>query len=369
MYAMGCGDTVTETEADPDDSGPGAQPPDKKEDAPAGDGPGATLAVDELFLGDTDRSGSKNPSAWKDYGYNLDGKITNCKGSECNDVSGMCKPNAGGSPSAIYPDGNDGVDNAFGKILLPIIVGLAQDAGQQVNEAINDGNFTILMDIEGLGSGPDYVDLHTRLYAGVQIVDDAGNDIAPNWDGMDMWPVAPELLDDPNDISSSQVQFPTAYVSDHTWVSGTPGTLDLSLGVAGFTLTLQITNALISMEIDGSRGSASNGIIAGVIPVEPLIEELRKVAGSFDTGLCSGTTFDSLADQIRAASDIMSDGTQDANATCDSISIGLGFNAGAVLIGDVADPTPEEEDPCDEEPAGGSGGTGGSGGSGGGGGS
>ena len=43
----------------------------------------------------------------------------------------------------------------------------------------------------------------------------------------------------------------------------------------------------------------------------------------------------------------MKDGTNgDPNKTCDGISIGLGFEASAALIGGVAPPAPPVVDPC-----------------------
>jgi hypothetical protein len=88
-------------------------------------------------------------------------------------------------------------------------------------------------------------------------------------------------------------------------------------------------------------------VIAGAIETEQFVNELQKVAGSFDLSLCSGSTFDSIAAQIRQASDIMSDGTNgDPAKTCNAISIGIGFDASAVALGVVAAPTPPPIDPC-----------------------
>lgn len=329
-------------------SGPGIQPPDRPEGASPGDGTGTAFAVSELFLGDTDRNGSPNPSAWKDFGYDLDGKIST------KDSTDLCKPNAGGSPSSVYPDGNDGIDNAFGKLLLPIITGLAQDASSQINESIAAGEFTIIVNVENLGASQSYDPLTAGLFAGVTLVDEMGTELTPAFDGTDLWPVAPELLnagspgDNCQDVTcTSKVVFDSAYMTDGTFVSGSPGNLDLNLAVAGFSLNLTIAQAVISMDVNEGRTDAQNGVIAGVIPVEQLISELQKIAGSFDEGLCSGTTFDSLADQIRQASDIMSNGSQDPNATCDAISIGLGFNAKPVLVGVVDDPAAPQPDPCE----------------------
>ena len=131
---------------------------------------------------------------------------------------------------------------------------------------------------------------------------------APNWDGNDMWPVVPELLNN-NDITDPKVKFPNSYVVDNTWVSGDKGNLALNLSVQGYSLTLDIVNAVITMKLAGDRTTADNGIIAGVIDTESLIAELKKIAGSFDQSLCDGPTFESIAQQIRAASDIMANGT------------------------------------------------------------
>ncbi|MCA9624350.1 MAG: hypothetical protein KC731_35250 [Myxococcales bacterium] len=375
IWSIGCGSDTTGTggSGGGGTSGPGKQPPGPPEGAGPGDGTGVTFAVNQLFLGDTNASGSPDPEAWKDLGYDLDGD------KSTKESTNLCKPAAGASPGSVYPDGNDGIDNAFGKILLPLITSIAPDASTSVNEAIADGDFTIMMNLSNLGSGANYVDIKAGLYAGVTLVDDMGNPLTPTFTPADMWPVAPELLVDPNCMTQpceSKVSFPTSYVNENTWVSGTPGTIDLSLGVAGFALTLKITNAVITMDMDSDHGGAKNGVIAGVIPVEPLVAELKKIAGSFDMSLCSGSTFESIADQIRQASDMLQNGALDSSKTCDAISVGLGFTAKPVSLGAVADPAPPAPDPCEAGGGGGAGGmgsggdggmgTGGSGGAGGG---
>ncbi len=345
LALSGCGGDTESTPTDSTDQ-TGAQPPVAGPADKPGDGAGAVLAVSKLFLGDTNRDGSANKSGgWKAYGFNLDRKISTKESTD------LCKPAGGGAPSAIYPDGDNGIDNSFGKNILPIILGLAPDATSQINDSIAQGSFTIMMNIEKLGAGTEYNPLTTKLYAG----GDLG--MAPSWNGSDMWPVRPELLqcckspadcacDQPGDIDNSRVAFTTSYVVDNTWVSGSAAPLTLSLSVAGFALNLTIGSAIIAMKMDGSHASASEGTIAGIINTEDFIEELRKVAGNFDPGLCEGSTFDGLANQLRAASDIMADGSQDASATCSGISIGLGFNASAVQLGAILPPSEPGSDPC-----------------------
>jgi len=335
LSVAGCGSDTESTTTPAGGDQTGTQPPEAPAAGTPGDGPGVVLAVSKLFLGDTNRDGSPNKaSGWKDYGFNLDRKLSTKESAD------LCKPAGGGAPSSVYPDGNGGIDNSFGKNILPIILGLAPDASTQINDSVAQGAFTIMLDVQKLGSATVYNPLTTKLYAG----GDLG--MAPKFDGTDMWPVRPELLNDPTDIGSSKVVFGTSYVVDDTWVSGSAAPLDLSLSVAGFSLKLTIGSAIIAMKLDPDHQGATGGTIAGIIDTESFIEELRKVAGNFDAGLCMGSTFDGLANQLRAASDIMKDGSQDASKTCDGISIGLGFDAGAVQLGAIGEPSVPGEDPC-----------------------
>ncbi|MEZ4301297.1 MAG: hypothetical protein R3B70_40555 [Polyangiaceae bacterium] len=324
--------------------GPGVQPPDA-DPMNAGDGSDTVLAIRKLYLGDTDRKGNASTSAWKEFGYDLDGKIST------KDSKDLCKPLAGAKASAVYEDGTDGRDNSFGKNILPIITTLASDASTQVNDSIEGGSFTIMLKIEKIGSGDSYNPLVSKLYGGGKLVDEQGAEIAPAWDGTDMWPVIPELLNGGN-IEDPKVKFPNAYlVKDgsgaRTWVSGGYADITLNLSVGGFTLGLTIGSAVITTEITAGNDKGTNGTIAGILDTEQLISELAKVAGSFDPSLCPpSSTFESIAQQIRQASDILTDGGQDPTKDCNGISIGLGFDMQQVQLGPVAPESTPGEDPC-----------------------
>ena len=317
------------------DPGPvGARPPPPPQGAGPGDGAGAVLAMSHLYLGDTDRNGAPSPSAWKQYGYDLDGLVST------KDSTDLCHPAAGGAPSIAYPDGNDGIDNSFGRSILPIWMGLAQDASGQVNDSIVQGDGTLLFEIEALGSSPSYLDLPSRAYHGAPYLG------LPAWNGGDSWRVTSESLSNPSDPQSALWSFADSYLTQNTWVASPAGDLLVRLPLADFDLSLLIHHAVVTMQLSGDRSHATMGIIAGVLDTEEHINMLQQVAGSFDPALCSGTTFDSIADQLRQASDIMKDGSQDPDATCDGISIGLGFDAIAAGIDGVAAPVPPAPDPC-----------------------
>jgi hypothetical protein len=328
--------------------GPGTEPP-----APgptkAGDGTGSvTFAISKLYLGDTDPDGTPDKvNGWKNYGYDLDGDISTATSTN------LCKPIDSATPKNVYPDGNDGIDNSFGKLILPIILGISSTAPSAINSSITGGKFTIMLDMQKLGTGADYNPLTTNLFAG----GDLGK--APAFDGTDMWPVRPELLNDPTNIAAgSKVSFPTSYVTGNTWVSGSKGNVVLALSISGFTLSLTIANAVISLELDPTHKHGTKGIIAGVLATEELTTQLKMVAGSFDPSLCSGSTIDSIVTEISQASDILQDGSQDPTKSCDGISIGLGFDAEVVELGAIAPKTVPGPSPCDMDGGTGTGGSG-----------
>src|SRR5262245_48856894 len=86
-----------------------AQPPAPPFGTIPGDGVGSvTFAVTQLRLGDADANGEQDPKAWMHYGYNLDGKVSTASSTN------VC---AGADPS----DGDNGIDNSFGRKILPLL--------------------------------------------------------------------------------------------------------------------------------------------------------------------------------------------------------------------------------------------------------
>lgn len=317
----------------------GRVPPPPPADNPAAGTDDTVLAVNELFVGDSDRQFNTDPQAWKQFGFNLDGLISSKNGTN------HCKLVEGATPSSVKPDGDEGIDNSFGANLIPIIGALAADPSKAITESLTNGDFTLMLKLDKMedpASKPDQTGINAALYGGAEL----GS--TPAWDGSDQWPVLPELLNN-GDINDPKVKFPTSYIAGGTWVSGSAGNLNLTVSIQGFELTLTITKAQIAMKVAGAGTSASatEGVIGGVIETEPLIQQLKLIAGGFDPSLCASSTFESIAMQIRQASDIMSDGTNgDPNQPCNAISIGLGFNAKGVQLGAVAPPAEPPDDPC-----------------------
>jgi len=270
---------------------------------------------------------------WETLGYDLDGKVTTA-----SNVSDHCKPNSNGSAKDTFIDGKEGRDNSFGQNLIPIIKSAAgsMDLEASLDKAISDGTFTIIVHLPDLGNGTNYDPLKAYLVGGK--------------DGMPMgaptiWKMVPELLTGTTP-ESSKVSFANSYLNDNTWVSGDKGTVNLSLAIAGFSINLAINAALITMKLDPMHNTATGGVIAGVLKTEDFITELKKVVVAFSKDLCMGQAVESILNQIRQASDINADGSNDPTKTCDGISIGLGFEGKQTMLGGVGDPAMPQPDPC-----------------------
>ncbi|MEO8878425.1 MAG: hypothetical protein ABI461_22735 [Polyangiaceae bacterium] len=291
------------------------------------------FALHTLLLGDTARgSSSPSGSAWKDFGYNIDGKLSTPSSTD------LCTVAAGAKKSSVYQDGNNGIDNSFGENILPIILSVAGgDAASKINKSISDGAFTIQIDVTGLSDEATQTasGLSGFLNAGGAFDDTDGGTAVPTFTSADNWPVLTTLLTDPTNPKSSKIKFPGAYVVNGTFVNGPFGSasndITISISLSGVSLALTVHKAILTFD-HKTATSASNGTIAGVIKTSELISGLHSVAGSLSTSLCTGSAFDDIAAQISAASDIISDGTNVAGTPCDGISIGLGFTADQIAV-------------------------------------
>lgn len=319
-------------------------PPALPDNGVPGDGTGAVLAARRLFLGDRRTDGTPDSSAWEDFGYDIDG-YKSTKSSAAH-----CQPVATANPASVKTDGNGGIDNSFGANLLPILSGLAPDMSTSVNDNIAAGEFAMLLQIDGLGAGADYVDLPSALYFGTTMTS------PPAWDGNDAWPLSCLLLEDCRETGTKQLdqgnrsllRFEHSYVANHTFVSGPRANVSLALSFAGVSFNLDVGQAVLTADLDAAASpkSGTNGSLSGIIDTEQLVGSLGNIAGSVSTSLCEGEALETVKQQVREASDIMVDGTQDPNATCNGISIGIGFQLAEVKLGTVMDKSPPGADPC-----------------------
>ncbi|UQA60576.1 hypothetical protein [Polyangium aurulentum] len=335
--AVGCGDAVENTPGTGGGGGTGGQGGSSSSmsssSSSSGTGggevscpsmEGTVLAVKQLYFGEG------NSGEWKKVGYNLDNKVSTGSSDD------VCQPNAGGSPQTAFPDGDEGIDNSFGKNLLPTILSLYPMWVKDINNGIMNGNFTALVKLMCLPPSGDVPQFTTKLFGATKLA------MAPKWDGTDKWPVEPGHLSDPMDPESSSITFPNSSVIGATFDAGKNGTFILSVPIKtaskSTSIKLTLYSAQMKMTLADDRKSATAGMIGGVLNTEEFVAEIKKVGDLL--GLCGNPLFDNLVTQVRQASDIMDDGTQDPGKTCNGISMGLGFEMVEAQRGDVGPANP-----------------------------
>ncbi len=278
---------------------------------------GVVLALDTINFGDM----GMDVSGTQKFGFNIDGLVSTAASTD------LCQPVSGGSKSTIYPDGDLGIDNSFGKNILPQLLTLAPGFSDSTTNSIANGDFTMMLDFVGLTAAPDQPSLVTRLYGGTYL------GFPPSFDGSDCWPVAPELLSNPADIKSSTVVFDKSSVAGDKWVSGTAGTLTLTIPAGPASITLKIHKAQVSLTLSADHKSATGGLIGGVLDTDEFINEIKKAIYAINPAFCG--LIGQIEPNMRQASDILEDGSQSAATTCNGISIGFGFTMKEIQLGGV----------------------------------
>jgi len=295
---------------------------------------GLIVAMNHIYAGDKDPNGTTSSTAWEQYGLNIDGLNTT------NNFAGHCQPNSGGTPSQAFLNGNAGIDNSFGHNIVPLLGTVAQGWSDNINMNITAGDAGYFFDLVGATIMPDQTGITTRFYSGDQL------GYAPKFDGTDCWPVDGATVNNPNDITSAKVVFSGGSLASNVWTSGPPQTLSLTIAVQGAALTLTLHHAVVQAPFTVDHKGTVLGQISGVLGTEEFVNTVKQLAGTFDPSLCSGSALMAIESQIRQASDIMVDGTQDPNQTCNGISIGLGFTAKQIKLGGVGPASPPPATPC-----------------------
>jgi hypothetical protein len=285
----------------------------------------STFAVRTIYLGDTERDGGASPTAWQHYGYDLDSLSTT------GDSIAPCRL-MDGVPRSTQLDGVDGIDNSFGAHVLPILEWTWHDTfAIKAQESFSNGDTNDLAVIRGLGADEAGYRWHTGA-----ILVSAPLGHPPAWQYADIFDVDRTTLQT-SSLDSALLAFDHAYVSDGVFVAFPVGSGWISIGVVDrIKFELPVTHALLTMRIAANASYATGGVIAGIIPTESFISFARDIAGHVSPALCEAQAFDSIAQQLRQASDIRVDGRTDPSLPCDGISFGIGFEATRVILGSTA---------------------------------
>jgi hypothetical protein len=279
------------------------------------------FAVNALKLGLTRKSdGQADANAWKDYGWDLDGRATTKEDSKTSVNS--CKRREG-SPTNVLADGNEGRDNNFGQHVMSVIKSLKADAEDAVTNAVKDGSFTLLLKIDNF-TATDNGKAPGAIYVANDFNDKKS---APTFGASETgWKIVDASLTDGKTIANPKLTFPNAYISNGYWVSGDFGTgrINLNISLSGADISLPIDSGIITLKV----ADGTDGTIAGAMNIDALREALTPVAKRF--GICPGNaTYEQVISTLTQSADLVSGAPklQDTSKTCDAISIALGFTA------------------------------------------
>lgn len=354
-FASGCGDDVTLSQTPPPPSRPvdNARPPAAPENAASPDGPGATFAISQLRLGFTNAAGVQDVKAWKTMGFNLDAIVTTRTSAGVIIGDNSCAHVEGATFDDVA-DGDAGRDNRFGASILPLILGVNAEAETKSNDLIRLGKHTLLLDIAGLGDSPTYEGLKARIYAGRNFGADQGMPSIPAFDGTDVWPIGEESILD-GSLEKPLVFAQNAYVAEvgdgGTFVAQFEGSIAIMLDALGLPddqglLPLRVQDPLISMRLSADRTRVESGTLAGFIDTAQLDSQTSRLMMNFVDNNCNSPTNLAVRKQVRQSSDILRGGIPDPSKKCDSISIGIEFEATRAKLGSVVPALDAPKDPC-----------------------
>lgn len=263
------------------------------------------------------------------------------------DLNTHCKPFSGGKPDKVVIDGMNGVDNSYSRNVMPLFLTFQKDAPKQANDNIQKGAFTILTRFPVFTDAPDQTGLVAEFFPARGPKDDMGATVDPKGDfSTYFWEPAPEGISGDatgagdNLAALSKVQNGT--LVGNVWTSGDPTVVNLIVSLSGISLPLRIRKARVVATFAEDHKSASKGVLSGVLATDEMVSAVQTVAGKISPALCSGAIIDNILTQVKQASDMMMDGTQDPAKTCNGISVGLGFDSTVSKVGKAAAKEPPD---------------------------
>ncbi|MEZ4374709.1 MAG: hypothetical protein R3B07_28100 [Polyangiaceae bacterium] len=249
--------------------------------------------------------------AWKDIGYDLDGLCT-----EPPDNAVECLAENASGPAR---DGNDGVDNAFGATVIPLLKAADVTIQQSAQSNQNEGQSAIVVHVDGWNGQDDDPSVQVWMAETAYAIPDGSTDPGtPAWDGTDTFYV-PDAAFNNGDVNSPIIGNDNAYIAGRTLVMRLPDRSAFPFQTSDGQVFLKLTDATLTGQISADGTSMSNVILAGRWAGQDVLDTLVYInicPNSLEYGLVQNLLQNSA--DIRATK-----GTGGPGAICDAVSIGI----------------------------------------------
>jgi hypothetical protein len=359
--------------------GAAGAPPDAGPDAGAGGGVGAgggsggdmgcerasypkppsdvTLSGDETFTVAL-RSIDFGEKASAPPGLDIDDRCTCC----CDDDG----------PSCLQPkescDYDHGVDNAAAAIFKLIGLSLVDFSSEFFSTGAEQGLWSIVLRVRGYNGLPDddQVELAWLMSSGLD-AGDAGAG-APAWDGEDLWEITNESMVGPDGgapnpaggVEGNTPRFvdPLAYVTGGVLVASFPSA---EMRVAGSlnSVVLRLTGGFLVARVEASPGvpgayALADGLVVGKWRLEDVFLAISSYRSNDGLPVCTDDTAYVIGKQTICKSADVYAGTTTPTTPCDSLSLGVAFEASPARVGAIISPPgnppgcPPETDPAND---------------------
>jgi hypothetical protein len=306
------------------------------------------LAITAMRLGSLDPNNKPSSTAWEDIGFDLDGVCTQsptCVTSGDPQVS--CKPTG----IAVPVDGNYCRDNTFGRLevkaaAIPQVGGMYGLNDDAFDCALCVGDYNYLIRISNYNGTPDDDQVRVDLYPSPGLENPLPwSCSSPDWRNEICF--TPDMPFTVRDTAVATAQggpsLPDAVVNDpHAYVRGgyivaqlPPNTLFWFPGynAPATAFPLAFAQALVAGHLTTAQDGTwtiSDGTIGGRATEQDILNGFQLI------GFCpsnDATDYALMQSYLHANLDILASGKVDPNATCDSVSVGIGFTAGQATAG------------------------------------
>jgi hypothetical protein len=286
----------------------------------SGKGKTLTFAVKRLYLGTQTHLGEFASTAWREWGYDLDGVCTDLNSSKQS--IGTCK-RVDTSTADVLVDGDRCRDNNFGAQIMGLVTTFNTNVESNTTASILNGSGTIGIVIDDVDEGVDDGFAPGMVYS----LDSLPKAATPTWDGTDVRKVTDDSVQN-LDIKQPRVSFPHGYIRGNVWVSGDGQAFNLPFGLGGTALVLPLQAGRFTVPLDAAHEkSPSQSVVVGAIALSDLEAAMKPVAAS--AGLCPGNPlYDGLITKMLTFPDVVvgAPNLQDTTKSCDGLSVGLGFD-------------------------------------------